>query len=56
MQNLYDPRENKYVKSNNPALILLDLVMPFFTVEQLEKDVYPKIIEYANYCDCIDED
>jgi hypothetical protein len=51
MKKVFDPRTNEYVESNNPALILLNLIQDKFHVLELEKDILPRIKQMADYCE-----
>lgn len=47
---LYDPRDNTWKESNNPALTFLDFVY-IQSCEPIPNDIWNKIINWANYCD-----
>jgi hypothetical protein len=51
MKRVFDPRTNEYVESNNPALLLLDIIWGKFRADQLSNDIIPKIKAMADYCE-----
>lgn len=51
MAKVFDPRDGNYKKTDNPALILLDLIQGRFRADQLSNDIIPRIKVLADYCD-----
>ena len=54
---VYDPRDNKYKESDNPALLAgqaLEYILEASSIS-LSEDFYITIINFANYCDSIIE-
>jgi predicted secreted protein len=49
---VYDPRDKKIKKSNNPALILAEMAMEELLMEGMSKDDFWKLIsKMADHCD-----
>jgi len=48
---VYDPRINNFIESNNPALILADIITFNFSANNLAENFWDSIKEMADYYD-----